>query len=433
MMRAQSVREALTLRMSAVRKRTLWLLDQVPEAFLRRRVHHFYSPIGWHFGHVGRTEEYWTICAALGGRPTDDTLSFLFADTPENPKDQRVHIPDRDGIRRYLTETRERVLGALADADLEGGNPFLQGGFAWEFAIQHECQHQETVAEMMQLIQREAVGATPEDPVEEWPEWRPGRPKRALELSGGAFCMGSDDPRCYDNEREPHHVDLRPFRLDDTPVTAFEWAEFIEDGGYRRSDLWSEEGWAWREAEGADLPEYWIRLDGRYASFAPFGLRPVHPDEPASSLSWFEADAYARWKGRRLPTEREWEHAAASSGTDVRRYPWGDQEPSDELAIYGLSNWGPAPVGSRPGGQAASGALDLAGNVWEWTSSPFLPYPGFRAFPYDGYSKSHMDGRHYSCRGGSWATSGPILRCTFRNWYVPGYRQGLLGVRLADD
>jgi iron(II)-dependent oxidoreductase len=159
----------------------------------------------------------------------------------------------------------------------------------------------------------------------------------------------------------------------------------------------------------------------------------MYPEEPVCGISWYEADAYARWAGKRLPTEAEWEYASAREPAlkQSRRYPWGDRRPNPDDASFGLAGWNPDPVGAHPDGQSGLGLLDMAGGVWEWTASPFLPYPGFVAFPYDGYSKEHMDGNHFVCRGGSWATSGPILRCAFRNWYVPTYRQGFLGLRCA--
>ncbi len=148
--RKEEIRRAL----GRARERTLWLLERVPDAFLKVRVHDFYSPIGWHFGHIGRTEEYWVHTRALDRPPLDPALTFLFADLPENPKDNRVHLPSRDEIKRYLAQTRRRTLQALAEADLSSADPLLAGGYGWEFAHQHECQHQETITEMLQLIQK---------------------------------------------------------------------------------------------------------------------------------------------------------------------------------------------------------------------------------------------------------------------------------------
>ena len=397
-------REFLAKRLGDVRAKTLWLLDQVPEDFLRRRVHSFYSPIGWHFGHVGRTEEFWSIGEALGKPLLDDHLSFLFADLPENPKDNRVNIPDRAGIKKYLAETRGRALDALVTADLDSDSVLLRDGYAWDFAIQHECQHQETICEMLQLIRREIGPQERPSPI----EWKPGVSREMLRLEGGSYVMGTNDPFAYDNEKEPHLVNVESFSLANTPVTCYEWSEFMKDKGER--------------------PEYWLDSDDGYFSYAPLGVRAIHPDEPVCSISHHDAMAYAEWVGVRLPTEEEWEYAA-SGGI----YPWGDSEPTTEKAVFGMESWGPQPVNTCAAGATREGNLHLAGNVWEHTSSKFLPYPGFIAYPYDGYSKDHMKGEHFVCRGGSWATAGPLLRRTFRNWYVPDYRAGFLGFRLASD
>lgn len=405
-----------------VRTRTLWLLDQVPDEFLRVRIHEFYSPIGWHFGHVGRTEEFWVVGEALKRPLLDDALTFILADTADNPKDNRVNIPDRAGLVDYLERTRARILQALEETSLDTDEPILADGYAWEFAIQHECQHQETIAEMLQLIQRQR----PQPPVEGLP-WRSGVSEEMVPLPGGRFTMGSDDRHGYDNEKRAQEVEVAAFRLAQTPVTAFGWTQFVEDGGYGRLDLWTEEGWAWRCEEDASLPEHWVRTSDGWATHGPRGLRALEPDEPVCGISAHEADAFAKWAGKRLPTEAEWEYAASLSDGP---YPWGAEEPTDTHANFGLSAWGPTPAGHR---LPANGLHDLAGNVWEWTSSPFLPYPGFEAYPYDGYSKDYMKGAHRVCRGGSWATSPSILRRSFRNWYVPTYRQGFLGLRLADD
>ncbi len=404
-------------RLEETRARTLWLLERVPDEFLRVRVHDFYSPIGWHFGHVGRTEEYWVVGEALKKPLLDDQLTFILADTQANPKDNRVNIPDRAGLIDYLQRTRARVLEALDQTDLGADDPILADGYAWEFAIQHECQHQETIAEMLCLIQRRR----PQAPVEPR-DWKPAARPEMVAHGGGEFTMGSDDRHGYDNEKRAHRVNVEAFRLGKSPVTAHEWTEFVEDGGYVCRHLWTDCGWVWKEAESATLPEHWVRQDGAWATHGPWGLRALHPDEPACGVSAHEADAYARWAGKRLPTENEWEYAAAKG-----RYPWGDDEPTPDHANHGLTHWGPTPVGRH------LDARDLAGNVWEWTSSPFLPYEGFEAYPYDGDSTDHMTGAHRVCRGGSWATSPSILRRSFRNWYVPTYRQGFLGLRLAES
>ena len=391
--------------MAATRERTLALMEWVPDDFLKVRVHDFYSPVGWHFGHIGRTEELWACETALGKVPLDDQLSLLFVNVPENPKDGRVHLPSRAEIVAYLAETRERALLALDGAEIGAdAPPLLRDGYAWEFARLHECQHQETIWELLQLI-RKAEGELKASS-SELPLSLRGTSVREIvhvqheylglgdevSLPAATFTMGSDDPHAYDNEHPAHSVEIAAFALDRTPVTAKHWQKFMVDGGYDRPELWNPDGWAWRCAESVTAPEYWYLAGDAvgYHYFGPAGLRAIDPDEPVSSLSWYEADAYARWAGKRLPTEAEWEYAAGLNLPELK---------------------------------------GMLGAIWQWTASPFLPYPGFVAYPYDGYSKDHMDGNHFVCKGGSWATAPDIARPAFRNWYVPTYRQGFLGLR----
>lgn len=421
----RSLADALT----ATRANTLSLLDRVPDAFLKTRVHDFYSPVGWHFGHIGMTEEYWVCGQALGQSPLDTDLTFLFANLPENSKDNRVHLPSREEIVAYLSVTRDQTLAALESADLASPSPLLNKGYAWEFARQHECQHQETIAEMLQLIHKAIGGETQFETASD----SEASITPMISLPGGTFIMGSNDCCGYDNEKCAHPVIIAPFALDRTAVTARQWCEFMSDGGYQRSELWTDDGWKWRELEQAVRPEYWQRTQGGddYFYYGANGPRSIHTNEPISAISWHEADAFARWAGKRLPTEAEWEYAARFDPAtgQSRLWPWGDF--CEPHADFGLQHDGPLPVGSHFEGASALGLQDMAGSVWEWTASPFLPYPGFEAFPYNGYSKDHMDGQHFVCRGGSWATSGTISRSAFRNWYVPGYRQGFLGLRCA--
>lgn len=434
----QAARKAeLATALQYAREKTLLLLEAVPQSSFNMRVHDFYSPIGWHFGHIGMTEEHWVQVNALGRPRLNPSLSFLFANLPENPKDNRVHLPAREEIVGYLAETRRNTLRALEEADLTPTSPVVAEGYAWEFALQHECQHQETIVEMLQLIhKRAASSASPLAAESDFAHFSASRALAGMTaLPGGKFRMGTDNRLCYDNEQRTHSVQVAPFELDRTPVTSAQWLSFMEDGGYRNGLLWDEKGFQeWALPNGIHCPEYWhCSADGGLSYVGPLGMRRIDPEEPVCGISWYEADAFARWAGKRLPTEAEWEFAAAHdpSSPGARLYPWGDTPPEPRHAAFGLSSWQPDAVGKRPAGKSASGLLDMAGEVWEWTASPFLPYPGFQAFPYDGYSKDHMDGRHFVCRGGSWATAGPLLRCSFRNWYLPTYRQGFLGLRCA--
>lgn len=257
----------LRVRMAATRERTLHLMQQVPDDYLKVRVHDFYSPIGWHFGHIGRTEELWACETALGRAPLDDQLSLLFVNVPENPKDGRVHLPSREEIVAYLAETRCHALAALDQAEIGAGAPsLLRDGYAWEFARLHECQHQETIWELLQLI-RKAEFESQSAVANTLPKSNPAvgvrvfpsvcvRPGPVL-VPAGTFTMGSNDPHAYDNEHPAHTVEVAAFTLDPTPVNVGQWRQFMADGGYHRPELWTPEGWTWRVAEDVVAPEYW--------------------------------------------------------------------------------------------------------------------------------------------------------------------------------
>lgn len=449
-MRQEERKAEIRERLARTREKTLRLLADVPDEHLTLRVHDFYSPIGWHFGHIGMTEEQWTLVRALGRPCLDDELAFLFANIPDNPKNNRVHLPARATIIAYLAATREGTLAALEATDLGTEQPLIADGYAWEFAHQHECQHQETIAEIRQLLaQRTEPPLLSQSDAERvlnvscdeasFPP-RESTQIRWMDIPGGTFQMGSNARHGYDNEKSAHSVSVAPFQLEKLPVTAVRWTEFVADGGYERAELWTPDGWKWRTDENIELPEYWFRKHQGYGIYCANGVRGIEPFEPVSSISWYEADAFARWSGGRLPTEVEWEYAARFDPATGESHlcPWGNDPHGAARADCNSYHSAPMPLitldeisGEKTVSANAFGLSGMAGGAWEWTSSPFLPYPGFEAFPYDGYSKEHMDGRHYVCRGGSWATDPCILRSSFRNWYLPTYRQGFLGLRCA--
>jgi iron(II)-dependent oxidoreductase len=255
-------------------------------------------------------------------------------------------------------------------------------------------------------------------------------------VPAGPFTLGvdgDDEPWSLDNERPAHTVDLPAFRIGRVPVTNGEWRHFVDDGGYHQPRWWSERGWQHRHAAGLSAPQFW-NADG--ATRTRFGhVEDIPADEPVQHVSYFEAEAYAAWAGARLPTEMEWEKACAwdpSAGTR-RRYPWGAQEPCAALANLGGTALRPAPVGAYPAGASACGAEQMLGDVWEWTTSPLRPWPGFVPMLYERYSQPFFDGDYRVLRGGSWAVEPSILRPSFRNWDHPYRRQIFSGVRLAWD
>jgi iron(II)-dependent oxidoreductase len=254
-------------------------------------------------------------------------------------------------------------------------------------------------------------------------------------VPGGPFVLGvdaADEPFSLDNERPAHWVDVPAFRIGRVPVTNAEYARFVADGGYDRPCWWSARGWTHRQEADLRRPQFW----GPDGSRTRFGVVEELPsDEPVQHVTWFEAEAYAAWAGARLPTEVEWEKAAVwdpSTGRR-RRFPWGWTEPGPAVANLGGAALRPAPVGAYPAGASAYGAEQLMGDVWEWTSSAFRPWPGFRPMLYATYSEPFFGGDYRVLRGGSWAVAPSILRPGFRNWDHPFRRQIFSGIRLAWD
>jgi gamma-glutamyl hercynylcysteine S-oxide synthase len=246
--------------------------------------------------------------------------------------------------------------------------------------------------------------------------------------------MGSSDPWAYDNERPAHRVSLKPFWIDTTPVSNRYFIKFIEAGGYDEPSWWSAKGWQHRIDAELSAPLFW-RKDTDGWKVRRFGTwLPVNLDEPVQHVCWYEADAYARWAGKRLPTEAEWEKAAGWDpvAQRQRRFPWGDTYDPD-FANLGQQHLGPSGIGAYPQSVSPAGVIQMIGDVWEWCSSDFLPYPGFDAFPYPEYSSIHFGSDYKVLRGGSWATHPSACRNSFRNWDYPIRRQIFAGFRCARD
>ena len=265
------------------------------------------------------------------------------------------------------------------------------------------------------------------------PDAAPAGPDE-VKVDAGSFILGAtEEPWAYDNELVPHEVEVREFVIDRAPVTNGDFVEFISRKGYRTEKHWSPEGWDWRERENVEAPLSWeLGKDGWER--VRFGLRePVPMDEPVQHVSWYEADAYARSVGKRLPTEEEWERAAAwHERRGKTRFPWGREFMGYE-ANLGHRRFSPAPAGSYAGGESPSGCVQLTGDVWEWTSSTFHAYPGFLAYPYPEYSEVFFGEEYRVLRGGSWATDPLTARASFRNWDFPQRRHIFAGFRCARD
>lgn len=431
----EEVREALemaaTRALLEARRRTLALVAPLPDEALRAQHSPLMSPPVWDLAHVANYEERWLVRALGGPALVSPKLDALY-DPFRQPRRVRGGLPllsPADSLR-YLGEVRRIALELKALPPRREHARLRRDAFVYGLVAQHEHQHDETVLATLQLMER-----WPFRPAEEEPA--PPRGRIADELvyvEGGPFTMGtSAEPWAYDNERPAHEVELAPFLIDAAPVSNGAYLEFIEAGGYDEPRWWSRAGWEHREREGLVAPLFW-RRDGRRWLRRRFArVEEVPPDEPVQHVCWYEAEAYARFRGKRLPTEAEWEKAASWSPSErKRRYPWGDA-PDEAPANLSQRRYRPTPVGSFPEGRSAYGCFQLLGEVWEWTASDFLPYPGFESFPYREYSEVFFGPQYKILRGGSWATHLAVIRNTFRNWDFPVRRQIFAGFRCARD
>ncbi|MEU0233470.1 MULTISPECIES: ergothioneine biosynthesis protein EgtB [unclassified Streptomyces] len=425
----EALRERALDALVAARDRTLRLTSCVEDDDLTAQHSPLMSPLVWDLAHVGNQEEQWLWRDVAGRdalRPEIDSLYDAF----EHPRAERPSLPLLSPVeaRAYAADVRLRVLDVLERAPLEG-RPLLDAGFVFGMVAQHEQQHDETMLITHQLRKGPPVLSAPRPPVR-----RVGLLPSEVLVPGGPFTMGtSDEPWALDNERPAHRRDVPAFHIDTVPVTNGAYQAFVADGGYTDRRWWHPEGWAQIREHGIGAPLFWRRDGGQWLR-RRFGVtEPVPEEEPVLHVSWYEADAYARWAGRRLPTEAEWEKAARfdpATGRS-RRYPWGDADPGPEHANLGQRHLGPAAAGSYPEGASPLGVRQLIGDVWEWTASDFLPYPGFTAFPYEEYSEVFFGSGHKVLRGGSFAVDPIACRGTFRNWDLPVRRQIFSGFRTA--
>lgn len=402
---------------------TLALVEGIDDATFRKQAHPEFSPVGWHLGHIAYIEALWILQRCAGIPPLFPEYHQLFA-ADGLPKCERENLPSQAQIYQYLDTVRRQVFSYLETAPLD------QQERLWRFIIQHESQHTETIAFLLQL-QRWHLG---ERYQERWvkghsattplhlpqPSLNQGGESQMIEIPAGEFIMGSDAMDALDNERSHHRVYLDTYSIDRYPVTCGQYRAFMEAGGYQNEHWWSVDGWKWLQENPVKEPLYWSEAK-------------TWDNHPVCGVSWYEADAYARFVGKRLPTEAEWEKAASwdAAAEQQRPYPWGYETFNPHFGNLDNTVGQTTPVNAFPMGQSAYGCYDMLGNVWEWTASWFDAYEKFVPYPYRGYSQTYFDGQHRVLKGGSWATRPWAIRCSFRNWYYPGIRQILAGFRCA--
>jgi iron(II)-dependent oxidoreductase len=422
-------RETLARELTKARDRTLRLVD-FDDAELHRQYDPLMSPLVWDLAHIGQQEELWLLRDGNPERPgmLPPQVDRLY-DAFVHSRARRVELPllPPADARAYCATVRNKALHSL-DALPDDGD---DASFRFGLVISHENQHDETMLQALNL----RAGPPLLDEGTLLPAGRPGVAGTSVLVPRGEFVLGVDavtEPHSLDNERPAHIVDVPAFRIGRVPVTNGEWQQFIDDGGYEQSRWWSDRGWANRQEAGLRAPRFW-NPDGTRTRFGH--VEDIPADEPVQHVTFFEAEAYAAWVGARLPTEVEWEKACAwdPEAGARRRYPWGTSEPTSHLANLGGDALRPAPVGAYPAGASAYGAEQMLGDVWEWTTSPLRPWPGFTPMIYERYSQPFFDGDYKVLRGGSWAVAPSILRPSFRNWDHPVRRQIFSGVRLAWD
>ncbi len=430
-------RTLLESQLTTTRSRTFSVTDALTDRDIHHQFNPLMSPIVWDMGHVGNFEEYWLLRKVEGMAAHDPAFDQMY-NPFDNPRYERGDLPimQRDEATIYMRNVRGEALDALRRQDLDPENRLIAGGYVWSMIAQHEAQHQETVLQALDL--RSDLAPYVAASSRRLPTSTGAVDDMAKVLiPGGPFTLGTDDTEyAYDNERPAHQVTVETFAIDKYPVTVRRYAEFIDAGGYQRDDYWSEEGRAWLSEYGHTAPQGWIPdLSGGWLVRRFGHVAALDPAEPVEHVNFHEAQAFARFAGARLPTEIEWEKAAAWDplAKRTRKFPWGDTPPAVAQANLGLIGWGPAPVGSYPMGASAYGVEQLLGDGYEWTTSRFFGYPGFSVFPYPEYSEVFFGGDYRVLRGASWATSVPVARNTFRNWDHPIRRQIFAGIRLAWD
>jgi len=430
------------------RARTLGLVDDLSEEQLIGPRLQIVNPLRWEIGHVAWFQEFWVL-RHLGGQPPILKTGDELYDSARVAHDTRWDLPllERDKTLAYMQRVLERVIDQAGDnstgrTDAEG----YDQEYFLNLVLLHEQMHDEAITYTRQTLSypppviHEGVANKVRVAPQDAPLIQINNDlTRDAEIPGGKFILGSPPEQgfAFDNEQLAHELEIAPFAISKTAASNGEFKHFVEDGGYRRSELWTVEGWQWRIAASADCPVYW-RRDGndRWLRRSFDEWVTLDARLPVIHVNWHEVDAYCRWAGRRLPTEAEWEMAASaepdSKGRGLiehkRRYPWSNDPPTRERANLDWSTMGCVAVDALPAGDSAFGCRQMIGNVWEWTASDFKSYPGFIAGPYKEYSEPWF-GDHKVLRGGCWVTRSRLIHNSYRNFYPPDRRDVWAGFR----
>jgi iron(II)-dependent oxidoreductase len=418
--------------LTEARERTLLLISGLSDEDLHQQHDPLMSPIIWDVGHIAHFEELW-LTRNLDGPIEFSEMPGLY-NPFEHPRATRASLalPTLAEMTKRLREIRGRVIDRLASVEFDEQNPLLRDGYVYNMVLQHEYQHNETILQTLQLKKGKPYRAPRQisfvalAPV--WPEM--------VSFGGGKVSIGTHDrSAAYDNERPEHLIHLAPFQIDRFPVSNAQYLEFIENNGYDRREFWSKGGQRWLAETGTEAPKYWSRAGEGWITRTMDVERPLDPTRPVCHVCYYEAEAFAAWAGKRLPSEFEWEVAASWNPSTKRaqNFPWGDSPANARSANIDQLAFDTAPLGTFDRNVSPLGCYGMIGDTWEWTSSDFNGYPGFQSFPYKEYSEEFFGPEYKVLRGGSWATRPGAIRSTFRNWDYPIRRQIFSGFRCAQD
>ena len=437
---AVRIRHTLHARLAEARTRTDDVFQIVRDEALYDRPIAERHRIIFYVGHVDAFD--WNLLAqrAFGLQPFHESFDKLFAFGIDPigdglPTDKPADWPAREEIQRYTQRLREELDQAIekALAQPSEGHPLLLQML--EAAIEHRLMHAETLAYLLHHLPADRKIAAAQEAV-----WKTPRAKSHLvDIVAGHATLGlrreQGDEFGWDNEFEPQEAFVPEFAIDNYNVTNRDFLLFMQAGGYTEASLWSHEAWAWKKKERIMHPTFWGRSGSLWIYRTMFGDIQLPLDWPVY-VSHAEASAYAKWLGRKLPTEGQFHRAAYGTSEDQveRHYPWGHEAPSARYGNFDFAHWDPSPVGAYPRGASAFGVHDIVGNGWEWTATEFAPFPGFTPMPfYPGYSANFFDGKHYVMKGGSPRTAACMLRRSFRNWFQPHYPYVYATFRCVED
>ena len=420
----------LASQLHETRVRTHRLTDELSPDQLMGPQLDIVNPVLWEIGHVGWFHEYWTLRHSHGQEPLIERADDLWnSSTVAHDTRWNLGLPDRNTTFVYLADVLQRQRDHLARGDFPD-----HARYFYELAIRHEDMHVEALTYMRETL----AYPTPQD-LGDHASAAAGSLLGDVDVPGGTWRLGATTSEgfIFDNEKWAHAVELKPFRIARAPVTNQEFAAFVEAGGYRVREFWSDAGWAWRERQRTERPVYWQPKSNGAWTWRHYDRTEIlTPNAPVIFINWYEAEAWCRWAKRRLPTEAEWEAAAIGEPspagwrlTEAKRpWPWGGGAPTRQHANLDFAFDAPLDVAACPAGDSAFGCRQMVGNVWEWTASDFVPFPGFAPDPYKDYSRPWFGSRKV-LRGGCWATSARIARPTYRNFFPPDRNDIFAGFR----